>query len=97
MTTPPEDPLSAPLETIEASRRVGFDSPYTAAQEALRGFRSLPSSTPKAFIFTGNTLNQIAIPGVIPFAIGKVSAAMMIEYAANAYGKDGIRFVMPID
>ena len=83
------------LQDIEASRKVGFDSAYIAAQEALRSFKGLPSSTPKAFIYTGNTLNQIAIPGVMPFAIGKVSAAMMIEYAANAYGKNGHRFVCP--
>lgn len=52
----------------------------------------LPTSTPTAFIYTGNTLNQIAIPGVMPFALGKVAAAMLVEYAANAYGKDGYRF-----
>ncbi|RYC63806.1 hypothetical protein CHU98_g2389 [Xylaria longipes] len=83
---------NASLETINASRTVGFDSAYIAAQEALRGFKQLPSSMPKAFIYTGNTLNQIAIPGVMPFALGKVSAAMMIEYAANAYGRNGFRF-----
>ncbi|KAI1741386.1 putative short chain type dehydrogenase [Xylaria scruposa] len=92
LVTPPEDPFSASLETIKASRAVGFDSAYIAAQEALTGFKLLPKSTPKAFIFTGNTLNQIAIPGVSPFAYGKVAAAMMIEYAANAYGGSGFRF-----
>ncbi|KAI1332334.1 putative short chain type dehydrogenase [Xylariaceae sp. FL0255] len=92
LVTPPEDPFSASLDTIAASRAVGFDSAYIAAQEFLRGVQELPSSLPKAFIFTGNALNQIAIPGVIPFAIGKVSAAMMIEYAANAYGKGGFKF-----
>ncbi|KAK0343151.1 hypothetical protein LTR02_007392 [Friedmanniomyces endolithicus] len=45
-----------------------------------------------AFIYTGNTLNQIAIPGVLPFALAKTAAAMLMEYAANAYGKDGYRF-----
>ncbi|KAJ9612159.1 hypothetical protein H2200_003756 [Cladophialophora chaetospira] len=90
--TPPDDPLSAPFETIEACRRIGLDSAYIAAQEALRVFRSLPSSTDTAFIFTGNALAQIAIPGVLPFALGKVAAAMLIEYCANAYGKDGYRF-----
>lgn len=29
----------------------------------------------------------------MPFALGKVAAAMFIEYAANAYGKNGYRFV----
>ncbi|KAH8163710.1 hypothetical protein CIB48_g4548 [Xylaria polymorpha] len=87
-----DDPFSASLETINASRTVGFDSAYITAQQALRGFKQLPSSMSKAFIYTGNTLNQIAIPAVMPFALGKVSAAMMIEYAANAYGRTGFKF-----
>jgi hypothetical protein len=61
----------------------------------LRVFKTLSDSSPKAFIYTGNALNQIAIPGVMPFGLGKVAAAMLIEYAANAYGKDGYRFVDP--
>ncbi|KAK0831160.1 hypothetical protein LTR03_015663 [Friedmanniomyces endolithicus] len=48
-----------------------------------------------AFIYTGNTLNQIAIPGVLPFALAKTAAAMLMEYAANAYGKDGYRYGLP--
>lgn len=92
LLTPPEDPLSAPLETLQSSRKAGLDSAYVAAQEALKGFRALPSDVPTAFIYTGNTLNQMPIPGVLPFALGKVAAAMMIEYAANAYGKDGYRY-----
>jgi hypothetical protein len=91
LVTPPDDPFSASLETLIASRTVGLDSAYIAAQEALRGFQELPDSVPRAFIYTGNTLNQIAIPGVLPFALPKVSAAMMIEYAANAYGQKGYR------
>jgi hypothetical protein len=84
--------LSASLEILEASRKVGLDSTYVAAQQALHSFRGLPSETPTAFIFTGNTLNQIAIPGVLPFALGKVATAMVIEYAANAYGKEGYKY-----
>ncbi|KAJ5122900.1 hypothetical protein N7448_008997 [Penicillium atrosanguineum] len=88
LITPHDDPLLAPLGTINTARTVGFDSAYIAAQQALQGFRMLPTSTPTAFIYTGNTLNQIAIPGVMPFALGKVAAAMLVEYAANVYGKD---------
>ena len=91
LTTPPEDPLFASLETLGQARTVGLDSAYVAAQEACKGFKALPPATPTAFIYTGNTLNQIAIPGVLPFALGKLAAAMVIEYAANAYGKDGYR------
>ena len=93
LTTPPDDPLSVPLESLHQSRKSGLDCAYVAAKEALRGFRSLPAEVSKAFIYTGNTLNQIAIPGVLPFALAKVAAAMMIEYVANAYGKEGYRCV----
>jgi hypothetical protein len=91
LTTPPDDPFSASLETLIESRDVGLDSAYIAAQEALKGFKELPDSVPTAFIYTGNALNQIAIPGVLPFALPKVSAAMVIEYGANAYGHKGYR------
>ena len=93
LLTPPEDPLSASLETLAASRIVGLDSGYVAAQQALRSFRTLPTDTLTAFIYTGNTLNQMPIPGVLPFALGKVAASHVIEYAANAYGKDGYKCV----
>jgi hypothetical protein len=91
LTTPPDDPYSASLSTLIESRNVGLDSAYIAAQEALQGFKELPDSVPTAFIYTGNTLNQIAIPGVLPFALPKVSAAMVMEYGANAYGHKGYR------
>lgn len=90
-TTPVDDPLSVSLDVIEKSRKASLDSAYIAAQEALKGFHKLPAESPRAFLYTGNTLNQIAIPGVLPFALGKVAAAMMIEYAANAYGSHGHR------
>ena len=91
LTTPPDDPLALPLGDIDQSRKAGLDGAYIAAQQALQGWKSLPADTPTAFIYTGNTLNQIAIPGVLPFALGKVAAAMLVEYAANGYGKNGYR------
>jgi len=95
LLTPPDDPLSATLDDLETSRKAGLDSAFVAAQEALKGFRTFASSTAKAFIYTGNTLNQIAIPGVLPFALAKTAAAMLMEYAANAYDKDGYRYALP--
>ncbi|TKA41294.1 hypothetical protein B0A54_06196 [Friedmanniomyces endolithicus] len=92
LLTPPSDPLSTTLDDLEESRKAGLDSAFVAAQEALRGFKTFTPGTPTAFIYTGNTLNQIAIPGVLPFALAKTAAAMLIEYAANAYGQDGYKF-----
>lgn len=68
-----------------------MDSAYLAAQQALSGFRELPLDVPKAFLYTGNTLNEMPIPGVLPFSLAKTAAAMMIEYCANAYGTQGYR------
>jgi hypothetical protein len=93
LVTPSDDPFSAPLDALKESRSVGLDSAYIAMQEALRGFKELSAYFPTAFIYTGNTLNQIAIPGVLPFALGKVAAAMLIEYGANAYGSKGYRYI----
>ena len=62
-------------------------------QEALKGFAELPAATPKTFIFTGNALNQLPIPIVFPFAASKTAAAMLVQYAANAYGEKGYRYV----
>lgn len=91
MVTPLDNPLALPLTEIDQSRKAGLDGAYVAAQQALQVWKSLPANTPTAFIYTGNALNQIAIPGVLPFALGKVAAAMLIEYAANAYGPHGYR------
>jgi hypothetical protein len=83
------------LKIPRESRNVGLGSAYTATQEALRGFKELPNSFPTAFIFTGNVLNQIAIPGVLSFASPKAVTAMLIEYGADAYGHIGYRYVNP--
>ncbi|KAK0264227.1 hypothetical protein LTS09_001705 [Friedmanniomyces endolithicus] len=96
LLTPPSDPLSTTLDDLEESRKAGLDSAFVAAQEALRGFKTFTPGTPTAFIYTGNTLNQIAIPGVLPFALAKTAAAMLIEYAANAYGQDGYKYAYPL-
>ena len=97
LLTPPDNPFSASLENLVASRTVGLDSAYIAAQEALRCFKELPDSVPTAFSYTGNALNQIAIPGVLPFALPKVAAAMIVEYGANAYGQLGYRYVLVVN
>jgi NAD(P)-dependent dehydrogenase (short-subunit alcohol dehydrogenase family) len=91
LTTSPDDPLSASLDDLKACRAVSVDGAYIAAQQALAGFRLLSNDVPTAFLFTGNALNQIPIPGVMPFAVAKVAAAMIVEYAANAYGGLGYR------
>lgn len=91
LTTPPDDPFAAPIEDFHQTLKVGLDSAYIAAQESLRGFKELPASPSKAFIYTGNALNQIAIPGTLPFGVSKVAGSLFIEHAALAYGEKGYR------
>ncbi|KAF2166432.1 hypothetical protein M409DRAFT_23074 [Zasmidium cellare ATCC 36951] len=92
LLNPPDDPFSTSLESFHACSKVGFESQYVAAQEAVKGFKTLPESVPKTFIFTGNALNQVPIPQVFPFALSKRLSATVIEYGANAYGSKGYRF-----
>ena len=69
-----EDPL-APTnpKQLQAEFAVGTISPLLAAQEAVKGFRQLPESASKTFIFTGNALNSdklVGYPAVdVPFSL----------------------------
>ena len=79
------------LEIVQKSMTISYESQFIAAQETLKGFEGLPSSTPKTFILTGNALNQVPLPEVFSFAAAKRAAATLIEYGANAYGPKGYR------
>ena len=82
------------LEDLRAPIVVGYESPYVAAQEALKGFAELPATMPKTFIYTGNALNQLPLPYVFPFAVSKRAASTLIEYGATAYGSKGYRYAL---
>jgi hypothetical protein len=70
---------------------VNTTSVLVAAQEAVQGFKDLPSSASKTFIFTGNKLNVVAKPDVIIFGMGKSATAHMIQSAGLAYHSQGIK------
>lgn len=70
-------------------------SPLFAAQEAVKGFKQLPQSETKTFIFTGNALNQIVNPGVVTFAMAKTAMARMVTYASAAYKDQGYKYFPP--
>lgn len=48
------DPLSIPLSDFIGSININITSPYSAAQEAIVGWRTLPKEVLRTFIFMGN-------------------------------------------
>lgn len=89
------DPLSLSLESFTAQAALGL-SVFTAAQEALRGFRSeTHKGALRTFIVTGNPLPWIpaessAMSGL---NIQKTIAWRLTELFANAYSKEQVRYV----
>lgn len=76
---------------IQAEFAVNSISPLFAAQEAVKGFKQLPQTASRTFIFTGNALNEIVLPGVLTFAMGKTATAQMVTFASEAYKEQGFR------
>lgn len=83
------DPLSPPLSTFEKDLAVNVTSVYAAAQEAVAGFATLPASTAKSFIFTGNRLNIEPMPVLLNMGVGKNAAAHLIRGASMWYKDTG--------
>jgi NAD(P)-dependent dehydrogenase (short-subunit alcohol dehydrogenase family) len=94
--TPPPDKeslLSIPSESVAKDLTVNTVSPYTAAQQAVIAWETLPKETLKTFIFTGNIQNLIAlpIPMMLNLGIGKSASAHWIEVADTLYATKGYR------
>ncbi|PQE22534.1 short-chain dehydrogenase protein [Rutstroemia sp. NJR-2017a BVV2] len=86
------DPFSLPLEKFISDTNVIVVSGYAAIQETIAGFRTLPESTLKTFIYTGNILNRTIYPSLVTFGAAKTAVAHMIEGASGVYAKEGFRF-----
>ncbi|KAF2100239.1 putative short-chain dehydrogenase [Rhizodiscina lignyota] len=88
-----KDPLaSVSLDEVNREFSTNTFSPLFAAKEAVSGFKQLPSSASKTFIFTGNALNVIVLPGVLTFGMTKGAAAQLIKFASVAYQGQGFKF-----
>ncbi|KAJ7733352.1 hypothetical protein B0H16DRAFT_1768682 [Mycena metata] len=96
----PEDPLSLPVESFKEQTDISVGL-FAAAQEALSGFRSDSlKNQHKTFIATGNSLpwvpvgNPAADPLFLYFGmnIQKTIHLRLLEFLANAYSKEKIRF-----
>lgn len=57
-----EDPFGVSPEAFVKDAGVNVFGAYAALNEAVKGFKELDSSTPKAFISTGNVLPFDPIP-----------------------------------
>ncbi|KAE9381040.1 putative short-chain dehydrogenase [Stipitochalara longipes BDJ] len=88
----PANPLDISLPQLEHDTRVNTHSPLVAASLAIKGFASLPSSSAKTFIFTGNMLNEVVNPACLGFGMGKSSTAHLISMASLVYSPQGMKF-----
>jgi hypothetical protein len=61
--------------------------------EATKAFRNAGPDASKTFIFTGNALNTITLPGMLNFGLGKVVPSYAIKFLVeqNAYKDEGIK------
>jgi hypothetical protein len=82
-------PLALTQAELEDGNAVNITSAYLAAQEAVKGFETLPKGVPKCFIYTGNGFNQIVVPAYVGLGIGKAASANWIEGASIYYGPKG--------
>lgn len=96
--TPPPDKdsvLSIPSDRFASDLNLNTVSPYVAAQESLKGWRTLPEDTKKTFIYTGNKSNVAILPMAmtLTLGVGKAASAYWLGSADNAYFGQGIRCV----
>jgi NAD(P)-dependent dehydrogenase (short-subunit alcohol dehydrogenase family) len=85
------DPLDLHLETFQQSLNANTTSTFLAAQQAVEGFRELPASMNKTFIYTGNMLNTTTMPSLLTLGLGKKATSYLIEASAIAYESDAFR------
>jgi NAD(P)-dependent dehydrogenase (short-subunit alcohol dehydrogenase family) len=87
LTPPPdkESVLSIAGENVALDLNVNTVSPYVAAQQAIRGWKTLPKETKKTFIYTGNISNVsiVPMPMTIDLGMGKAASAYWIGVAST--------------
>ncbi|KAL3458329.1 hypothetical protein BJX64DRAFT_301981 [Aspergillus heterothallicus] len=96
LTPPPatDSALSIPLSSFESDLNVNTVTPYAAAQEAIKGWETLPGDVKKSFIYTGNGLNTNQLPGalMLNLGVGKAASAYWLAVADVNYKAQGYRF-----
>lgn len=79
------------IEDFYRDMNVNLLSTVMAARASVQAFKELPPSANRTFIFTGNKLNVMSWPFVLPFAMAKTGVAHMIWDCAVAYRDQGIK------
>lgn len=94
--TPPPDKdsvLSVPVENVVLDLNVNTISPYVAAQQAVKGWETLPKETKKTFIYTGNNMSRdiVPMPMMLNLSIGKSASSAWIGLVDTLYSARGFR------
>ncbi|KAI0388750.1 hypothetical protein F5Y17DRAFT_180882 [Xylariaceae sp. FL0594] len=76
------------VEKVQKRLNVNTVSPVVAADEAIKGFLKLEAEGKlgpegATYLFTGNALNEKAIPGMLTLGLGKSAAARAVESLAR--------------
>lgn len=87
-----KDPLSLPLAQFNQDFNINTTSVFVAAQQAVLGFKQLPDSASKTFIFTGNITNVSPIAPLLSSGVGKSATAHILQVAAGAYKDKGFKY-----
>lgn len=94
-TNPPDKDsiFSITAESVAADLNVNTISPYVAAQQAVKGWETLPKEAKKTFIYTGNILNVsiVPVPMMLNGGMGKSASAFWIGVADATHSAQGYR------
>lgn len=95
LTPPPVEGfvLSIPAARFTHDLNVNTVSAYVAAQEAAKGWETLPAETKKSFIYTGNILNVavLPVPLMLDLGVGKAASAYWLGVADATLSVKGYR------
>jgi NAD(P)-dependent dehydrogenase (short-subunit alcohol dehydrogenase family) len=95
LTPPPnaENIFSLPEDALEKDLKLMNTNAFAAAREAVAGFEALPAETKKAFIYTGNCLNNkiLPVPALVTLGVGKSAAAYWIGLASATFASKGYK------
>jgi NAD(P)-dependent dehydrogenase (short-subunit alcohol dehydrogenase family) len=94
LTPPPNNDLfSIPTTSVAADLNTNTVSVYAAAQEAVKGWKTLAEDVKKVFIYTGNKQNTIIGPLLLTatLGLGKSATSYLIGTADKQYSKFGYR------
>lgn len=95
LTNPPDKDsvLSISAESVASDLNVNTISAYVAAQQAVKGWETLPKEMKKTFIYTGNVTNVsiVPMPMMLDIGMGKSASAFWVGVADAMYSAKGFR------